>query len=121
MECRRVLFRSNLAASEEDQAERDPCAVTGCRACRRDLASLTNWRKLDERSAARPRRISRGDHRRRRAGGRDRPRPAQPDRRAQRGGEGADRSEEHTSELQSLMRISYAVFCWKKKKKKQNI
>src|SRR3546814_7886247 len=33
---------------------------------------------------------------------------------------GADvlRSEEHTSELQSLMRISYAVFCLKKKKKK---
>src|SRR3546814_6012099 len=27
----------------------------------------------------------------------------------------ADRSEEHTSELQSLMRISYAVFCLKKK------
>src|SRR3546814_3811254 len=27
------------------------------------------------------------------------------------------RSEEHTSELPSLMRISYAVFCWKKKKK----
>src|SRR3546814_1662438 len=42
------------------------------------------------------------------------------------GGEGARsqqylilrRSEEHTSELQSLMRISYAVFCLKKKKKK---
>src|SRR3546814_5313183 len=31
------------------------------------------------------------------------------------------RSEEHTSELQSLMRISYAVFCLKKKKKKQDI
>src|SRR3546814_9855104 len=32
------------------------------------------------------------------------------------------RSEEHTSELQSLMRISYAVFCLKKKKNyKQNI
>src|SRR3546814_9546383 len=30
-----------------------------------------------------------------------------------------DRSEEHTSELQSLMRISYAVFCLKKKKKTQ--
>src|SRR3546814_6064851 len=30
----------------------------------------------------------------------------------------AKRSEEHTSELQSLMRISYAVFCLKKKKKK---
>src|SRR3546814_6866272 len=30
------------------------------------------------------------------------------------------RSEEHTSELQSLMRISYAVFCLKKKKQSQN-
>src|SRR3546814_4248498 len=30
------------------------------------------------------------------------------------------RSEEHTSELQSLMRISYAVFCLKKKKNQQN-
>src|SRR3546814_10902579 len=30
----------------------------------------------------------------------------------------AQRSEEHTSELQSLMRISYAVFCLKKKKRK---
>src|SRR3546814_3756298 len=32
----------------------------------------------------------------------------------------AARSEEHTSELQSLMRISYAVFCLKKKKQKQD-
>src|SRR3546814_1995276 len=31
------------------------------------------------------------------------------------------RSEEHTSELQSLMRISYAVFCLKKKKKRNKI
>src|SRR3546814_5188990 len=31
-----------------------------------------------------------------------------------------DRSEEHTSELQSLMRISYAVFCLKKKKTQHN-
>src|SRR3546814_1082689 len=45
--------------------------------------------------------------------------------RAQEFARGADRrvlaqarSEEHTSELQSLMRISYAVFCLKKKKKK---
>src|SRR3546814_5990871 len=30
-----------------------------------------------------------------------------------------DRSEEHTSEIQSLMRTSYAVFCLKKKKTKQ--
>src|SRR3546814_10208906 len=32
-----------------------------------------------------------------------------------------ERSEEHTSELQSLMRISYAVFCLKKKKNKHTI
>src|SRR3546814_7806749 len=32
---------------------------------------------------------------------------------------GMARSEEHTSELQSLMRISYAVFCLKKKKQKK--
>src|SRR3546814_1279267 len=34
---------------------------------------------------------------------------------AHRQGDARDRSEEHTSELQSLMRISYAVFCLKKK------
>src|SRR3546814_6789691 len=39
-------------------------------------------------------------------------------RRADLGG-GLGRSEEHTSELQSLMRISYAVFCLKKKKNHQ--
>src|SRR3546814_4674834 len=39
--------------------------------------------------------------------------PLRPDGRA-----ASHRSEEHTSELQSLMRISYAVFCLKKKKKK---
>src|SRR3546814_8107372 len=33
----------------------------------------------------------------------------------------AQRSEEHTSELQSLMRISYAVFCLKQKKHTKNI
>src|SRR3546814_3618432 len=33
---------------------------------------------------------------------------------------GTIRSEEHTSELQSLMRISYAVFCLKKKKEEQH-
>src|SRR3546814_2715785 len=37
------------------------------------------------------------------------------------GAVGADRSEEHTSELQSLMRISYAVFCLKKKKTPQSL
>src|SRR3546814_5469213 len=38
-------------------------------------------------------------------------------RRGERDDRGVERSEEHTSELQSLMRISYAVFCLKKKKK----
>src|SRR3546814_6721790 len=36
------------------------------------------------------------------------------------GGVETERSEEHTSELQSLMRISYAVFCLKKKKTLEN-
>src|SRR3546814_2436295 len=40
-------------------------------------------------------------------------------RRAAHGDSRPDRSEEHTSELQSLMRISYAVFCLKKKNKKK--
>src|SRR3546814_5299637 len=44
----------------------------------------------------------------------------QADRQDQPGEEQAEaRSEEHTSELQSLMRISYAVFCLKKKKTKK--
>src|SRR3546814_2342426 len=40
-----------------------------------------------------------------------------PDTSAERLSQLAPRSEEHTSELQSLMRHSYAVFCFKKKKK----
>src|SRR3546814_2169668 len=56
-----------------------------------------------------------------RAGFRARPGwPGGGDRRG--GGAAADaRSEEHTSELQSLMRISYAVFCLKKKNKKHQV
>src|SRR3546814_2853084 len=45
-----------------------------------------------------------------------RSRMAESERRAASGAAEARRSEEHTSELQSLMRISYAVFCLKKKK-----
>src|SRR3546814_3058181 len=51
-----------------------------------------------------------GQHQRRRGQNR-------PDHAAKRACQSA-RSEEHTSELQSLMRISYAVFCLKKKNKK---
>src|SRR3546814_2555208 len=59
-----------------------------------------------------------------RASGQDRARddphrpPGRGDRQARRGHR--ERSEEHTSELQSLMRISYAVFCLKKKNKKKH-
>src|SRR3546814_6355293 len=42
---------------------------------------------------------------------------AEADRARRTDGQLGDRSEEHTSELQSLMRISYAVFCLKKKKR----
>src|SRR3546814_6591312 len=52
-----------------------------------------------------------GDRRRRDNGG------GRIDDRAGEGRRGAGRSEEHTSELQSLMRNSYAVFCLKKKNK----
>src|SRR3546814_4678793 len=45
------------------------------------------------------------------------PAPRDPRRAGRRG----RRSEEHTSELQSLMRISYAVFCLKKKKENKTI
>src|SRR3546814_9190945 len=57
------------------------------------------------RSDARPRRTDLRPSARRLGGGRDQDR-----------GAAQERSEEHTSELQSLMRISYAVFCLKKKK-----
>src|SRR3546814_3059363 len=43
------------------------------------------------------------------------------DARLERAGLVGGRSEEHTSELQSLMRISYAVFCLKKKKRLNNL
>src|SRR3546814_12370879 len=53
-----------------------------------------------------------------RSGGRDRLSPFKQDRRTHCQNQ-ILRSEEHTSELQSLMRISYAVFCLKKKKYKK--
>src|SRR3546814_10722868 len=44
-----------------------------------------------------------------------------PTTRIEKGGHWPPRSEEHTSELQSLMRISYAVFCLKKKMNTNNL
>src|SRR3546814_7516391 len=52
---------------------------------------------------------------------RPQPRAERQRRREQRPQRPRQRSEEHTSELQSLMRISYAVFCLQKKKKHNNI
>src|SRR3546814_2414640 len=61
-------------------------------------------------------RLREADHRRRAGGGGGDERLGLPP--ALQDHHGDERSEEHTSELQSLMRISYAVFCLKKKKKK---
>src|SRR3546814_1750621 len=70
------------------------------------------WRGLLSRHAARRRLLSRDDR-----GGRVNRRALRPRSRA--GRPLRHKSEEHTSELQSLMRISYAVFCLKKKKQKK--
>src|SRR3546814_6058707 len=82
-----TLFRSPRSAS----ATRPPKEI--------------HYAKLCRVSRHRPRRQSRPQ-------GKSHP----PRRRRQLSPQGRRRSEEHTSELQSLMRISYAVFCLKKKK-----
>src|SRR3546814_5258840 len=69
------------------------------------------------RSAARHRQGAGGATRR---GGRGRQTPLA-DRRGERPHSRRERSEEHTSELQLLMRISYAVFCLKNKNRTTNI
>src|SRR3546814_9868225 len=90
--------------------------------CSSDLqlhgAALQGWRasRLLPRRRAGPHQVLRP-----RVRGADQGRaPAREDRRARQSPRRGDtgRSEEHTSELQSLMRISYAVFCLKKKNKK---
>src|SRR3546814_3694950 len=67
---------------------------------------LAGMRLFFVRNARRHRAAGDHDRRHRAAGDHDRRQMAE-----------AQRSEEHTSELQSLMRISYAVFCLKKKNK----
>src|SRR3546814_9578276 len=76
-----------------------------------ELADLGEARRDGQR---RPRRIAEGQHDSER---RDRLADQNDRQHCQNGGRFTDqnRSEEHTSELQSLMRISYAVFCLKKK------
>src|SRR3546814_12285083 len=78
----------------------------------RDLHVLTHsfpTRRSSDLRRSRPRRHSPGS-------GRIQRRAAPSAWRLACGAASPDRSEEHTSELQSLMRISYAVFCLKKKK-----
>src|SRR3546814_7104469 len=117
-----TLFRSprhrSAAQSSVPLAEQDATS-TQCRYGRPDVAlEVCKRRRLspdpgrDKRRRA-AHRCDRNHFSGRRAGRRVLHRPTEPD------GHGEGRSEEHTSELQSLMRISYAVFCLKKKKKKK--
>src|SRR3546814_8085310 len=93
------------------------CAlVTGVQTCALPIfisafptTTCTRWKRWRERGAAAAR--TGGVHPRRPPAVR---RPV-----ADAGARRGLRSEEHTSELQSLMRISYAVFCLKKKKSKK--
>src|SRR3546814_9557186 len=97
-----------------DIGDEEPCAGGGDRRRRgRVLGALPSHQaRLDRRHADRALGADlRLDLARRR-------RHAHPQRRPQRRQAAGLRSEEHTSELQSLMRISYAVFCLKKKIKK---
>src|SRR3546814_7401019 len=79
----------------------------------------TLFRSYDLRIVPPGRYVDHAAVRRHRAGAGDLPQPRARNGRRRSGRERAGRgirSEEHTSELQSLMRISYAVFCLKKKK-----
>src|SRR3546814_2828095 len=95
------MCSSDLGRRGGDQAELDrnpPLHVELCRHRSHDQAARTRAAP-DQDAGGRSRRLLRAL-----------PRHDRPDRAAQ------SRSEEHTSELQSLIRISYAVFCLKKKK-----
>src|SRR3546814_3289121 len=85
-----------------------------------DRIAAVALRGGDHRFAVRGRQHAPDDAHGRRRAGADRARRAASGRRVcTRPALDRRRSEEHTSELQSLMRISYAVFCLKKKKKAQ--
>src|SRR3546814_6598101 len=86
----RVIAVGVDGRNRADSASRRPCARRGVIAHRNALATLYQWQQFP-------------------AGIADRIHPLEHSVPA------PSRSEEHTSELQSLMRISYAVFCLKKK------
>src|SRR3546814_3058153 len=84
------LFRSLLLRPQrEGDVPHDPCLPAGHAGARRRLDRQHGLGRLVAARPAQPLRLRRQ--------------------------QGGGRSEEHTSELQSLMRISYAVFCLKKK------
>src|SRR3546814_7762509 len=98
----------DLARNEDRVAQRRHDRIDrghGDRAMVRESDARRGHRRGDDREHLRCRR----------RGGRD-PLAARPARSGSRGRKLDIRSEEHTSELQSLMRISYAVFCLEKKK-----
>src|SRR3546814_3961253 len=84
-----AIFRASMIEARAREAIHAPMATTTL-----PRAGMRKFTKPDARSATPP------------------PRSAS---RSPVDSEESDRSEEHTSELQSLMRISYAVFCLKKK------
>src|SRR3546814_4700122 len=94
-------------------AEREKCAASFCALpARRGIS----WRRACRRHGHRSREVTRSWGRRSAHPGK-RHRPGEAEREDDLPADQPwSRSEEHTSELQSLMRISYAVFCLKKKK-----
>src|SRR3546814_4508784 len=104
----------------KEQSHDRPCEESPSTCWRKPVAGA---RAFGLRPPGRPDGAARGEQRRRHPG------PDRQRQRCRRGADGRDeqpgrdgaRSEEHTSELQSLMRISYAVFCLKKKKTRKAI
>src|SRR3546814_4989089 len=105
-----TLFRSHVAAhrfGHGEQARRRRAGFDHLRSCRGIMAEMADVRAARLGREGEAERI--GDAHRSGAVGIE-----------ELGFDHVERSEEHTSELQSLMRISYAVFCLTKKNKKSN-
>src|SRR3546814_4867600 len=88
-----TLFRSVSGDVAYEAKQRPPLDLARQRPRRRQISDPGGWRHIDQRTSCHGSAVRR---------------------RSAVLGAQASRSEEHTSELQSLMRISYAVFCLKK-------
>src|SRR3546814_5988759 len=103
------LCRQQLSARQRLSALRPPLLERRYDQPAREVAPAISGRPLSRQSHGHPEQpVGDGDA--------DRPQEDRDPRLYPGGPRGSYRSEEHTSELQSLMRISYAVFCLKKKK-----